>query len=141
MDETLTIGVYDDARHRDRVMALWQAVFGYEDAHNEPGRVIDMKRAHPDDLFFVARRNGDVVGTAMAGYDGHRGWIYSVAVDPHCRKQGIGSALLARAQKDLTALGCLKVNLQILAGNEAVKAFYAANGFLEEARISMGKRL
>ena len=77
----------------------------------------------------------------MAGYDGHRGWIYSLAVHPKQRQQGVGSMLLAFAEQSLVRLGCFKVNLQILETNEAVRKFYEANGFAVEARLSMGKRL
>jgi ribosomal protein S18 acetylase RimI-like enzyme len=77
----------------------------------------------------------------MAGYDGHRGWIYSIAVSPNCRKQRIGSSLLAFAERKLSGLGCMKINLQIMEGNEVVENFYLANGYQTEKRISMGKRL
>ena len=82
-----------------------------------------------------------VVGTVMAGYDGHRGWIYSIAVLSIHRKKGIGLALLTFAEKKLSSLGCMKINLQIMEGNDEVQGFYQANGYLIEKRISMGKRL
>jgi GNAT superfamily N-acetyltransferase len=77
----------------------------------------------------------------MAGYDGHRGWIYSMAVLPDYQKKGIGSALLKYAEEKLSSLGCLKVNLQIMEGNEPVEKFYEAKGYSTENRISMGKKL
>lgn len=131
---------YDDSRHRAQTIALWKTVFGYEAAHNEPGLVIDKKIA-VDDLFYVALDGETVIGTIMTGYDGHRGWIYSVAVHPDHRRKGIGSKLLNHALAKLAALGCNKVNLQILETNKDVKAFYAAHGFLVEERVSMGMRL
>lgn len=82
-----------------------------------------------------------MVGTVMAGYDGHRGWIYTVAVIPVYQKTGIGTALLKHAEKRLSELGCVKINLQILEDNKDVEAFYQANGYVTEKRISMGKRL
>ena len=69
------------------------------------------------------------------------GWVYSLAVDQYLRNRGLGSELLAHAENMLAALGCLKVNLQIMEGNEEVRQFYQANGFKVEKRISMGKRL
>jgi ribosomal protein S18 acetylase RimI-like enzyme len=132
---------FDNAKHRDPVLALWKAVFGYEAAHNRPEFVIDQKLAVDDGLFFVAIQRERVIGTAMAGYDGHRGWIYSMAVDPQQRQKGIGSALLACAERRLSSLGCAKVNLQILHDNHAVQRFYQANGYTTENRISMGKQL
>lgn len=132
---------FDDASHRHQVVSLWQTVFGYEAAHNSPELVIENKIQHGDGLFFVAETDRRVIGTVMAGYDGHRGWIYSISVHPDYQHHGIGSRLLASALEKLDSLGCLKVNLQILAENEAVIKFYQANGFEIEPRISMGKKL
>ena len=81
------------------------------------------------------------VGTIMAGYDGHRGWIYSIAVSLNYRGKGIGSSLLAFAERKLSELGCMKINLQIMEGNEVVESFFLANGYQTEKRISMGKHL
>jgi ribosomal protein S18 acetylase RimI-like enzyme len=136
-----TIIAFDNAIHRQAVIDLWQAVFGYEAAHNAPEVVIDKKIDRPDGLFFVALDQQRIVGTIMAGYDGHRGWIYAIAVHPRFRKQGIGSDLLSFVQRRLASLGCLKVNLQIMADNQAVQRFYEANGYALEPRISMGKTL
>ncbi|THB76252.1 MAG: GNAT family acetyltransferase [Desulfobacteraceae bacterium] len=141
MRRQIEIVEYDNAVHRNEVKDLWQAVFGYEAAHNAPELVIDKKLQYGDGLFFVACTDNQVVGTVMAGYDGHRGWIYSIAVHPAQRKQGLGSSLLTHAENRLLKVGCLKVNLQIMEGNEAVQQFYVANGFSEEKRVSMGKRL
>lgn len=132
---------FKDPEHRSPVCELWKTVFGYETAHNEPDLAIDKKVAHNDGLFFVALADEKVVGSLMAGYDGHRGWIYSAAVLPEFQKKGIGTQLLDHGQKKLEELGCLKVNLQILGGNEAVNRFYTANGYAVEDRISMGKKL
>ncbi len=131
---------FDNSKHRSQVVGLWQHVFGYEAAHNDPELVIDKKIENKDRLFFVAEKEQKVIGTVMAGYDGHRGWIYSIAVLPFCQKQGIGSDLLTFAENKLTSLGCLKINLQILEENEAVKGFYLRNGYEIEKRVSMGKK-
>jgi ribosomal protein S18 acetylase RimI-like enzyme len=141
MTMTAEIAPFDNDRHRDAVIALWKRVFGYETPRNDPDLVIDRKLAVGDDLFFVAEDGGDVVGTIMAGYDGYRGWIYALAVHPCHRRQGIGSRLLARAERALADRGCVKVNLQILATNAPVQAFYEAHGYAAESRISMGKSI
>ncbi len=137
----MLIATYDDEAHRSQVKELWERVFGYEAAHNAPELVIDKKLAVGDGLFFAAMDNGRVIGTIMAGYDGHRGWIYSLAVLPGHRCRGVGRALLERAQRELVLRGCIKVNLQIVATNDEVRKFYEDNGFSVEDRISMGKRL
>ena len=138
---SVTIIPFADAVHHAAVVALWKTVFGYEAAHNQPDFVIAKKLAVNDGLFFVALAGTEVVGTIMAGYDGHRGWLYSLAVAPTHRRQGVGSQLVVFAERALATRGCVKVNLQIMAGNESVAAFYAALGFVEEPRLSMGKRL
>lgn len=94
-----------------------------------------------DGLFFVATRGSAVIGTILAGYDGHRGWLYSVAVDPSHRMNGVGTALVRHAERALTERGCMKINLQVLADNEPVAGFYRSLGYGVEQRISMGKRI
>jgi ribosomal protein S18 acetylase RimI-like enzyme len=140
-NKSINIIEYDNSLHRDAVMELWQQMFGYEDARNVPGFVIDQKMAVADGLFWVAVCNGAVVGSVMAGYDGHRGWIYSMAVVKQEQHNGVGSALLKHAETQLSDLGCVKINLQIMGGNEAVQEFYGTNGYVVENRISMGKQI
>ena len=135
------IACYQDRIHRAQVIALWQLVFGYETAHNSPALAIDKKLEVQDGLFFVALAAEVVTGTILAGYDGHRGWLYSVAVHPVYRQQGIGSALVSHAERALSGRGCMKINLQIVGGNESVSRFYASLGYAVEERISMGKRV
>ncbi len=113
---------------RKQVIALWKAVFPDDPPHNEPDKVIDAKIAI-DGLIFVAVEKGKILGTAMAGYDGHRGWLYSVAVDPKLRRSGIGRSLVNCAVDALANLGCVKVNLQVRSTNSKVVAFYKAIGF------------
>lgn len=138
---TATLLPYDDELHRHEVIALWREVFGYETAHNAPGLSLDRKLAVRDGLIFVAVDAGRVVGTAMGGYDGHRGWLYSIAVHPSCRRQGLGARLVRHAETALEALGCMKINLQLVASNEATAAFYRRLGYAIEPRISMGRVL
>jgi ribosomal protein S18 acetylase RimI-like enzyme len=123
------------------VVALWGAVFPSPEPRNVPRVVIAQKLARERELFLVAVVDGSVVGTAMGGYDGHRGWLYTVAVRPDLRRRGVGRALVQGVETSLTALGCPKVNLQVLASNYAVVAFYERLGYAVEERISMGKLL
>lgn len=127
--------------HFDGVEALWEEVFPNDPPWNKAAVAIPEKLAIQPDLFLVAKDNNQVVGTAMAGYDGHRGWLYTIAVKPSFQRTGIGSVLLGEAEHRLQAMGCGKVNLQIRAGNDAVAAFYRRHGYDIEERISMGKRL
>jgi ribosomal protein S18 acetylase RimI-like enzyme len=77
----------------------------------------------------------------MGGYDGHRGWIYSLAVSPPARRRGIGTALMRHAERELAARGCPKVNLQVLASNSGTVEFYKKLGYVVEERVSMGRLL
>ncbi|RMV80204.1 Acetyltransferase [Pseudomonas caricapapayae] len=132
---------YSDSLHRLAVIELWETVFNDDQPHNRPDLSINKKLAVEDRLFFVAVADGRVAGTLLAGYDGHRGWLYSVAVDPQQRGRGLGTMLVKHAEQALTDLGCVKINLQIHTFNECVQAFYQTLGYTPEAIISMGKRI
>jgi ribosomal protein S18 acetylase RimI-like enzyme len=123
------------------VTSLWREVSQSIAPHNDPALAIRKKLAVERDLFLVAEVNGAVVGTVMGGYDGHRGWVYSVAVLSGYRRRGIATALVRRLETDLAKLGCLKVNLQVRVSNSGVVSFYEKLGFCVEDLISMGKRL
>ena len=131
---------YDDADEA-AVIALWNEVLPDDAPHNDPATSIRKKLAVGRDLFFVATVGAALAGTVMGGYDGHRGWVYSLAVRPEHRRAGIGTALLRRLEQALAERGCLKVNLQVRASNAGVIAFYQKLGYAVEERVSMGKRL
>ncbi len=123
---------------RRQVVRLWKTVFADDPPHNEPDQVITAK-LKVDELLFVAVEQGKLIGTAMAGYDGHRGWLYSVAVDPQQQQSGIGKLLVEHALTSLREHGCVKVNLQVRSSNTEVVAFYRKLGFSIEERVSMGR--
>lgn len=125
---------------KESVISLWKEVFNPKKYHNTPEVVIDKKIKHNDDLFFVAEQDNKIIGTIISGYDGHRGWIYSLAVHTKFRRKGIGTSLVNKVLSELEKLGCLKVNLQINSDNDVI-GFYKKNGFLIEERVSMGKKL
>ena len=126
---------------REAVLSLWQRAFGYPEARNRPERVLDDKLALDDGLLLVAEHEARLLGTILAGYDGHRGWLYRAAVLPESRGQGTGRALVQAAEAELRARGCAKINLQTHADNTEAVRFWARLGYLEEARVSMGKTL
>ncbi|QHE93698.1 GNAT family acetyltransferase [Pandoraea fibrosis] len=135
---------FDDA-DTDAVIALWREAFPEYNAsdkpHREPRRSIANKVAMHDGLFFVAVRDKKIVGTVMAGYDGHRGWVYSLAVARALRRRGVASALLRHAEVALAKRGCLKLNLQVLTQSREALAFYTAHGYAADDVVSLGKRL
>jgi ribosomal protein S18 acetylase RimI-like enzyme len=77
----------------------------------------------------------------MAGYEGHRGWVNYLAVDPGRRRQGLGKDLMAAAERLLAERGCPKINLQVRSENADVIAFYVALGYMKDDVVSLGKRL
>ncbi len=129
------------SEHHDGVVALWREAFPNEPPRNEPDSVISAKLAVQPELFFVAVQSGQVIGTALSGFDGHRGWVYKVAVGLVHRRKGIGRALMKHVEETLISLGCVKLNLQIRATNREVESFYRALGYETEDRISMGRPL
>ena len=136
----MEIRKYEDTDEKS-VIELWEAVLHDPAPHNDPALSIRRKLAFERDLFLVAASDGEIAGTIMGGYDGHRGWIYSLAVRPDFQKQGIAAALLKRIEEKFNELDCPKINLQVRAGNKEVTAFYEKAGYKVEERISMGKRL
>jgi ribosomal protein S18 acetylase RimI-like enzyme len=123
------------------VIALWKSIFNYSAPHNDPETTIRQKLKVDRELFIIAIHASRIVGTAMAGYDGHRGWIYSLAVHPDHRRQGIATELVKWLERALASRGCMKVNLQLLASNAETTAFYQKLGYAVEPRISMGRLL
>ena len=124
----------------ESVIALWNAC-GLVMPYNPPAGDIAFCRASPAAELFVAELAGDVVATAMAGHDGHRGWLYYVAVDPSRRGGSLGRDIVAHAEAWLASLGVRKVNLIIRDTNLDVQAFYARIGYAVEPRCVMSRWL
>lgn len=135
-----SIITYNDA-HFDGVDALWRDAFPNDSPWNLAERSIPEKRKVQPDLLLVAVERELVVGSIMAGYDGHRGWISRIAVLKSRQRRGIGEALIQEAERRLAAQGCVKINLQVVASNATVLGFYQGLGYKVEERISMSKHL
>ena len=138
METVVTTYTYD---RFDGVRALWEEAFPNDPLWNRASVAIPAKLSVQPELLLVALRGDQVVGSVMAGYDGHRGWLYAVAVLGAFQRQGIGHQLVHEAEKRLAALGCGKINLQVRTSNEAVIEFYHRLGYAIEERVSMGKRI
>lgn len=108
---------------------------------NDPTKDITRKLTVQPELFLLAEQEGRIVGSVMAGYEGHRGWINYLAVHPDYRRAGLGRQLMAAAEKRLLNLGCPKINLQVRTSNAAAIGFYQSIGFAQDEVISYGKRL
>jgi ribosomal protein S18 acetylase RimI-like enzyme len=123
------------------VIRLWREVFPDNPPWNDPKADIHRKVGCQPELFLVCELKGRIIGTVMAGFDGHRGWVHLVAVAADCRRRGIASAMMKEAEERLRQVGCTKINLQVRASNQGVVAFYEKLGYAVEERVSMGKRL
>jgi ribosomal protein S18 acetylase RimI-like enzyme len=127
--------------HFDGIRILWHEAFPDDPPWNAAEIAIPAKLKLQPELFLVAIDQDLVVGSIMAGYDGHRGWLYAAAVLQSHQRQGIGTALVRAAETLLSAMGCTKINLQVRSSNTAVTRFYNSLGYEIEERVSMGKRL
>ena len=108
---------------------------------NDPKKDIRRKLKVQPELFLVGLASDALVASVMVGYEGHRGWINYLAVDPGYQRRGFGGALMAEAERRLRECGCPKINLQARPTNRAVIEFYESLGFAVDQAISMGKRL
>ncbi|PPL15862.1 GNAT family acetyltransferase [Microterricola pindariensis] len=125
----------------DAVIALWQDA-GLTRPWNDPRKDIARKATVQPELFVVATGDGGrVLGSVMAGYDGHRGWMNYLAAADDARGLGVGRALVAHVEAALLALGCPKVNLQVRSTNSGVVDFYEHLGYRNDDTVSLGKRL
>jgi ribosomal protein S18 acetylase RimI-like enzyme len=131
----------------DAVVALWEAC-GLTRPWNDPRKDIARKLRVQPELFLVGVDDGAapdaaeaLIATAMAGYDGHRGWVYYVAVDPSRRGERLGAQMMAEAERLLLELGCPKITVQVRAGNDAVIGFYERLDYAPDGALGFGKRL
>ncbi len=124
----------------DRVIELWFKC-GLVVPSNNPKKDIERKLRVDRDLFLVGVLKGQIIATVMGGYEGHRGWINYLAVDPAHRRKGYGSLILKEVEGRLRARGCPKINLQVRSGNRAAIRFYQSLGYSDDKVIGLGRRL
>lgn len=138
-DSELQIRQYVES-DRTALIALWERA-GLVVPWNNPDKDIDRKLQKDADLLLVGIVSDNLVATVMGGYDGHRGWINYLAVDPDNRREGLGEQLMLAVESRLRELGCAKINLQIRRSNTPVISFYEAIDYSEDDVVSYGKRL
>ncbi len=135
----LTIAAIEDADVAD-VIALWQAC-GLTRPWNDPAADIALARRGPNSSVLIGRAGGAIVATAMLGHDGHRGWVYYVAVDPGCRGKGYGRTIMDAAENWLREAGIAKLQLLVRRENAQAGAFYQSIGYAEAQTIVFAKWL
>ena len=122
------------------VVALWQEC-GLTRPWNDPHKDIARKLEVQPELFLVGELDGRVVASVMAGYDGHRGWVNYLAVEPKTRRLGLARKLMEHVERLLRERGCPKLNLQVRNTNAAALEFYRRIGYAQDDSVSLGKRL
>ncbi len=125
---------------QDDVIALWTRC-GLVVPQNNPVKDIQRKLQVDRDLFLVGFMPQGIVATVMGGYDGHRGWINYLAVDPSEQRNGYGRILMSAIETLLEAKGCPKINLQVRSSNSDIIGFYVALGYGDDNVVGLGKRL
>lgn len=125
---------------RQAVIQLWQDC-GLTRPWNDPDQDISRKITFQPELFLVAEDKEQVIASVMAGYDGHRGSVYYLAVSPEYQARGIGKQLMSEIENKLIKLGCPKLNIVVRSTNNKVLEFYQKLGYLPDDVLSLGKRL
>ena len=125
------------------VVALWSSMErGVHVGRSDMPEEIEKKLARDPELFLVAECNGKIIGSVIGGYDGRRGMVYHLAVDPSFRGQGVGSQLMDEVEARLRARGCLKSYLLVAEDNHDVDAFYKKQGWKHMETVHLfGKEL
>jgi ribosomal protein S18 acetylase RimI-like enzyme len=122
------------------VVALWQRC-ELTRPWNDPGADIALARRGPNSTILIGRDGDTIVATAMVGHEGHRGWVYYVAVDPGHRGKGHGRTMMDAAEDWLRDAGIAKLQLLVRPENAKVQAFYESIGYEEQPRIMYAKWL
>jgi ribosomal protein S18 acetylase RimI-like enzyme len=135
----LTIAPIGDADIAD-VIALWQRC-GLTRPWNDPAGDIALARKSENAAMLVGRDGSGIVASVLVGHDGHRGWVYYVAVDPDCRHRGYGRLIMDAAEGWLRGRGIEKLQLMVRSDNSQVQTFYQSLGYFEQERIVFAKWL
>jgi ribosomal protein S18 acetylase RimI-like enzyme len=122
------------------VIALWHAC-GLTRPWNDPASDFALALREAQSSVLVARGEGGIIGSAMVGFDGHRGWIYYLAVAPEARRSGLGRALMAAAEGWLRAHGAPKLQLMVRCDNTAALGFYETFGLTRQDVVVLGRFL
>ena len=122
------------------VIALWQRC-GLTRPWNDPAGDIAFARRGANATILIGRHEDKIIATAMVGHDGHRGWVYYVAVDPDSQGKNLGRAIMAAAEDWLRGQGVAKVMLMVRPDNTKVQAFYDRLGYDAQERVIYAKWL
>jgi ribosomal protein S18 acetylase RimI-like enzyme len=135
----LRIRTYQESDKKELIQ-LWKDC-GLVVPWNNPELDIERKLNQNSDEILVGLIDDKIVATAIVGYDGHRGWIYYLGVNPKYQKLGFGNQLMREAEKYLLSIGCPKINIMVRESNTEVINFYGSIGYKKDTVITMSKRL
>ncbi len=135
----LTIEAIDDDDIPE-VIALWQRC-GSTREWNDPAGDIALARKEANATVLLGRSGGAVAASVLVGHDGHRGWVYYVAVDPDQQRRDFGRAIMTAAEDWLRQQGVAKIMLMVRPDNTQVQAFYESLGYDEQERVIYAKWL
>jgi len=124
----------------EAAVALWEAC-GLTRPWNDPRADARLALAGPASTILAGRIEGRLVATVLVGVDGHRGWVYYLAVSSDQRGLKYGEAMMRAAEAWARARGAPKLQLMVRGDNAAVVAFYEAIGYGVEDRIILSLRL
>jgi len=127
-------------RDIDAVVALWERC-GLTRPWNDPRADIGLVRKFENAAILIGRDAGKLTATVMVGHDGHRGWIYYLAVEPTLQRRGHGRRMMELAEGWLRERGIAKAMLMIRPDNENVQAFYKALGYFDQPRTVLARWL
>jgi ribosomal protein S18 acetylase RimI-like enzyme len=122
------------------VIALWQRC-GLTRPWNDPAADIALAQRGPNATILIGRDGDAIVASVLAGHDGHRGWVYYVAVDPDHSRKGFGRVIMNAAEDWLRHQGIAKLQLLVRRDNAKVKAFYETLDYTEQDRVIYAKWL
>lgn len=125
---------------KPHVIELWKAC-DLTRPWNDPSKDIDRKMQFQPNLFFVGTLGSNIIASAMAGYDGHRGSVFYLAIHPEHQSLGYGKQLMTHIENELIKLGCPKLNILVRSTNSRVLGFYNNVSYAKDEVVSLGKRL
>ncbi len=123
-----------------RVIHLWDQC-GLLVPWNNPEEDIQRKLADSPEMFIVGELDNEIIATCIFGYDGHRGWVYYLAVKPNQQRNKVATQMMSHVEEKLKRLGCPKINLMVRESNLGVRSFYHEIGYSDDSVITLSKRL
>lgn len=128
------------AADQKRVIQLWEQC-GLLVPWNNPKEDIRRKLTDSPEMFIVGEQDSQLIATCMFGYDGHRGWVYYLAVKPDRQRNKVATQMMAYVEEKLKSLGCPKINLMVRQTNLDVRSFYYKIGYSDDSVATLSKRL